>query len=135
MKHECDSATINIYLQDVQENSFIKVTREFDTQDRTHWKLNGNRCTAAQVQECIKTFNIQVRSEKFFFQTAIILLFNFHLVARNSFIVALIPLLIMLACHFDINLWIYLGVIQVIQNTQSLVFIDHKHFLDDIQQT
>lgn len=119
MKHECDSATINIYLQDVQENAFIKVTREFDTQDRTHWKLNGNRCNAAQVQECIKKFNIQVR----IITLSSCLIFIY--IARNSFIVALISFLLMLgSCHFDINVGIYLA--SFASNTECTKSCFHK---------
>ncbi|XP_060521570.1 structural maintenance of chromosomes protein 5 isoform X2 [Cylas formicarius] len=59
VKHGCSCASINIYLQDDQEN-FIKVTREFDTQSKSQWKLNNARCLAEDVVNCIKRFNIQV---------------------------------------------------------------------------
>lgn len=62
VKHNCESATINIYLQGNREKDFIKVTRQFDTRDKTVWKLNNERVKLEQVLECIKTFDIQVNN-------------------------------------------------------------------------
>ncbi|XP_066258380.1 structural maintenance of chromosomes protein 5 [Euwallacea similis] len=62
VKHKCNQAKIDIYLQDVQENSFVRITREFDIQDRTCWKINGLKCNASRVQEYVKKFNIQVNN-------------------------------------------------------------------------
>ncbi|XP_066153338.1 structural maintenance of chromosomes protein 5 [Euwallacea fornicatus] len=60
VKHTCNEAKIDIYLQDVQENSIIKITREFNIEDKTRWKINGQKCNASKIQDCIKQFNIQV---------------------------------------------------------------------------
>ncbi|XP_050302969.1 structural maintenance of chromosomes protein 5 [Anthonomus grandis grandis] len=60
VKHECDHAKINIFLQGHQQNSFIKITREFNTQEKSNWKLNNKSCRFAEVEECIQQFNIQV---------------------------------------------------------------------------
>ncbi|XP_076261000.1 structural maintenance of chromosomes 5 [Rhynchophorus ferrugineus] len=60
VKRDCEKATINIYLQGEEENSFIKITREFDKNDRTTWRMNGQRCTIADINHCTKQLNIQV---------------------------------------------------------------------------
>ncbi|CAG9769510.1 unnamed protein product [Ceutorhynchus assimilis] len=60
VKHGCEFAKINIYLQGKEDDAIVKISRDFDTQDRTQWKLNGKICKAANVQEYIKEFNIQV---------------------------------------------------------------------------
>ncbi|KAH1016117.1 hypothetical protein HUJ04_007390 [Dendroctonus ponderosae] len=60
VKHNCNTAEINIQLQGSTENSFIKVTRQFDIHDKSQWKLDGNVCSFGNIQDCIKYFNIQV---------------------------------------------------------------------------
>uniref|UniRef100_A0A6P7F6B6 Structural maintenance of chromosomes protein 5 n=1 Tax=Diabrotica virgifera virgifera TaxID=50390 RepID=A0A6P7F6B6_DIAVI len=60
VKHNCEHAVINTYLQDKEDNKFIKVTREFDLHDRTTWKINNRKVKLNDVLECIKPFNIQV---------------------------------------------------------------------------
>lgn len=62
VKHNCNSAVISIYLQDQNENQFIKVTREFDASDRNVWKLNNRKVKLDDVMNCIKQFNIQVNN-------------------------------------------------------------------------
>lgn len=62
VKHNCDSATINIILQDEREDKFIRVTREFDTQDRSWWRLDNKKVKLDQVLKCIQKFNIQVNN-------------------------------------------------------------------------
>lgn len=64
IKHGCELAKIHIYLQDTKENSFIKVSREFDRRDRSSWKLNGKPCLPNDIQNCIKKFNIQVCNDE-----------------------------------------------------------------------
>ncbi|KAJ8926523.1 hypothetical protein NQ314_021125 [Rhamnusium bicolor] len=62
IKHNCDRATINITLQDENENTYIKVTREFDTQERSTWKLNNRKVKIDEVLKSIGKFNIQVNN-------------------------------------------------------------------------
>lgn len=62
VKHNSNSAVITIFLQDENENQYIKVTREFDTRDRNSWKLNDQKVKFEEVLECIKKFNIQVNN-------------------------------------------------------------------------
>ncbi|KAG5871908.1 hypothetical protein JTB14_025000 [Gonioctena quinquepunctata] len=55
VKHNCETSTINIYLQDETENQYIKVTREFDTHERSLWKLNNKKFLPQdRVQEFAK---------------------------------------------------------------------------------
>ncbi|RZB38652.1 structural maintenance of chromosomes protein 5 [Asbolus verrucosus] len=60
VKHNCQEATINIYLQGERENDFTRITRNFNIQDRTIWSLNNNRVLLKDVMDCIKQYNIQV---------------------------------------------------------------------------
>ncbi|KAL1509021.1 hypothetical protein ABEB36_003827 [Hypothenemus hampei] len=60
VKHGCQETTINIHLQDVQDNRFIKITREFNLRDKSVWQLNGHRASETDVKNFIKQFNIQV---------------------------------------------------------------------------
>ncbi|XP_018566367.1 structural maintenance of chromosomes protein 5 [Anoplophora glabripennis] len=62
VKHNCDSATINIIIQDQREDRFIKVTREFDKNDRTWWRLDNRKVKPDEVLKCIQKFNIQVNN-------------------------------------------------------------------------
>lgn len=62
VKHNCDSATINIILQDEREDKFIRVTREFDTQDKSWWRLDNRKVKLDEVLRSIKKFNIQVNN-------------------------------------------------------------------------
>ncbi|KAJ8979328.1 hypothetical protein NQ317_006942, partial [Molorchus minor] len=62
VKHDCDYAMINVILQDERENSYIKVTREFDKHDKSSWKLNSRKVKLDEVLQCIEKFNIQVNN-------------------------------------------------------------------------
>lgn len=62
--HGCDNATINIYLQDDDnnddENKFVKITRLIDARDHSHWKINNQSVQLKNVLEHIARYNIQV---------------------------------------------------------------------------
>ncbi|XP_063905128.1 structural maintenance of chromosomes protein 5-like [Zophobas morio] len=60
VKHECDEATINIYLQGERESDFIKITRTLTAQDRSVWFLNNRKVLAKDVVDCVRQYNIQV---------------------------------------------------------------------------
>ncbi|EFA05955.1 structural maintenance of chromosomes protein 5 [Tribolium castaneum] len=60
VKHNCEEATIHIYLQGRKDNDFIKITRIFNTHDKTGWLVNNQRVTLKEVMDCIKQYNIQV---------------------------------------------------------------------------
>lgn len=62
VKHNCQTAVITISLQDNNENQYIKVTREFDTHDRSTWKINHRKVKFDEVLACIEQFNIQVNN-------------------------------------------------------------------------
>ncbi|KAJ8916110.1 hypothetical protein NQ315_004477 [Exocentrus adspersus] len=62
VKHNCDIATINVILQGERENEYIKVTRQFDTQDRTSWYLDNRKVKLKEILNCIEKFNIQVNN-------------------------------------------------------------------------
>lgn len=62
VKHNCEEATIHIYLQGEQENNHIKVTRQFSIQDKTIWALNNQKCNMKDIMDCIKQYNIQVNN-------------------------------------------------------------------------
>ncbi|CAH0550064.1 unnamed protein product [Brassicogethes aeneus] len=60
VKHDCEFATIHIYLQGDRENKFIQVSREFDIQEHNVWKIGGVQKTLTQLKEYVGQFNIQV---------------------------------------------------------------------------
>mgnify|MGYP005984441889 FL=1 len=60
VKHECEEATINIYLQGERESDFIKITRTLTAQDRSIWFLNNRKVLAKDVVDCVRQYNIQV---------------------------------------------------------------------------
>ncbi|XP_030758667.1 structural maintenance of chromosomes protein 5 [Sitophilus oryzae] len=60
VKHGCEFSVINVYLQQGQENSYLQITREFDTSDKTSWKINNRQCSFNDVLARTKEFNIQV---------------------------------------------------------------------------
>ncbi|CAH1154399.1 unnamed protein product [Phaedon cochleariae] len=62
VKHNCESSTINIFLQEDQDDQYLKVTREFDTHERSTWKLNNRKVKLEDMLEYIKKFNIQVNN-------------------------------------------------------------------------
>lgn len=62
VKHSCSTAVINIYLQNELGKQHIKVSREFDTNDKSLWKLNDQKVRFEEVSACIKQFNIQVNN-------------------------------------------------------------------------
>ncbi|KAK9886239.1 hypothetical protein WA026_015757 [Henosepilachna vigintioctopunctata] len=62
VKHNFSEATIHIYLQDMEENEFIKITRTFDNQERNVWLINGVKKSLKDVLDTIKPFNIQVNN-------------------------------------------------------------------------
>ncbi|XP_044744459.1 structural maintenance of chromosomes protein 5 isoform X2 [Coccinella septempunctata] len=60
IKHGCNEATIDIYLQGNDHNTFLKVTRNFDSSERNLWLINNTRKSLKEVLETIKAYNIQV---------------------------------------------------------------------------
>ncbi|XP_044263469.1 structural maintenance of chromosomes protein 5 [Tribolium madens] len=60
VKHNCEEATIHIYLQGKKDNDFIKITRIFNTHDKTVWLINNQKVTVKEVMDCCKLYNIQV---------------------------------------------------------------------------
>ncbi|KAL3286561.1 hypothetical protein HHI36_001064 [Cryptolaemus montrouzieri] len=60
VKHSCTEASIDIHLQDTEENKTIRITRQFDIQDRSVWFINGKKKTLKDVLDQIKPFRIQV---------------------------------------------------------------------------
>ena len=62
IKHNCDYAVIHVTLQDENENSYIKVTREFDKRDKSTWMLNNIKVKLDEVLNAIGKFNVQVNN-------------------------------------------------------------------------
>lgn len=60
VKQNDREATINIYLQGHEPNSLIKITREFNLEEKNVWKLNNETKSAKDMMEYIKEFSIQV---------------------------------------------------------------------------
>lgn len=53
-------ATIEITLQGINVNDFIQITREFNVNNQSTWKLNNQKVSFKDVESVIKQFNIQV---------------------------------------------------------------------------
>lgn len=62
VQHNCNEAKINIYLQGNSEdlNDLIKITREFNIEDKNVWKLNNKTISGKDIMEYVKQFDIQV---------------------------------------------------------------------------
>lgn len=62
VKHGCDNATTDIHLQGNSDNSFLRITRNFDINERNVWSINGVKKSSKEVLEVINTYNIQVNN-------------------------------------------------------------------------
>lgn len=60
VKHDCNLARINIFLEAQNARECLKVTREFTVDDKTTWKINDKKLSLKEMLEHIKPFNIQV---------------------------------------------------------------------------
>lgn len=60
VKHDCNEATIHIFLQGERENDFIKISRLFTIQDKSTWSINNQKASIKEVLQCIRQYNIQV---------------------------------------------------------------------------
>lgn len=61
VKQTCTEAKINIYLQgEVGDSNFIKITREFNLEEKNSWKLNNKTISTKEIMEFVKQFDIQV---------------------------------------------------------------------------
>ena len=59
MKHGESKAVIEIQLQD---DEFLLITREFDVNDKTTWKINDAKVTLRDLESRIKKYNVQVNN-------------------------------------------------------------------------
>lgn len=59
VKHNCDQATINIFLQG-ENDKIINIKRVFDKQEKSMWNIDGKKCNQKEIMEFIESHHIQV---------------------------------------------------------------------------
>lgn len=64
IKHGCNEAKINIYLQSESETELIKVSREFGADEKSVWRVKDKKVTKQYFMEFVRQFDIQVSTVK-----------------------------------------------------------------------